>query len=217
MLEIAIYTALYDEECTFKIVPEDIGQLYTMYALALIRLKRIEESRQALICARIINPVRTDVMFLIADLDRLTGKMDEYLEITKTCLKCVYSDSELAKCYRNLAHYYAFRENYELAIALCFFSMSFELESGEAQKELLNIQQITGKRPAVPEGEEIRRLCLENDIPIGPNEDVLSFAYAIGEHLKNEGRYTKARFYYQVLLDLTDSEEVKDILQNMPG
>jgi tetratricopeptide (TPR) repeat protein len=217
MLEIAIYTTLYDEDCEFKIVPEDIGQLYTLYALALMRLKRVDESRKALNAARIINPVRTDVLFLLADLDRLTGRMEDYLETTKTCLKCVYTDADLAKCYVYLARYYASLENYELANALFFFSMSFDLESGEAQKELQNIQLLTGKRVVVPEGDEIKRLCQENGIPIGPSEDVLSFAYAIGEHLKNEGRYSKARFYYQVLLELTDSEEVREILESIPN
>jgi tetratricopeptide (TPR) repeat protein len=216
MLEIAIYTALYDEGAAFRIIPEDIGQLYTLYALALMRMKRIEESRQALNSAWIINPVRTDVMFLMADLDKLTGKMDEFLGITKTCLKCVYTDSDLGRCYRNLACYYSYIENYELSTALYFFSMSFDLESETARKELVNIQKITGKKLVVPEGDEIRRLCIENGIPIGPSEEILMFAFAIGEHLKKEGRYDKARFYYQVLLELTNSEEVKVILQNMP-
>jgi tetratricopeptide (TPR) repeat protein len=143
--------------------------------------------------------------------------MDDFLSMTKDCLKCVYSDSDLGRCYRNLAYYYSFLENYELASALFFFSMSFDLETETAQAELRNIQTITGKKLVVPEGDEIRQLCIDNNIPIGPSEDILMFAYAIGDHLKKEGRYAKARFYFQVLLELTNSDEVKEILQNLPN
>jgi tetratricopeptide (TPR) repeat protein len=216
ILEIAICSAHYDEACVFKIVPEDMGKLHALRALALIRLERVEDALAALRLARSINPVRADILLLIADLDRLTGRMDDFVKTTNECLKCSYFRQELAKCYRNLACYYSFVEDYETACALCWLSMGYEASSIEAEKELVELERMAGRRLPIPDVEEIRWLCGEKGIPVGPNDEAIAFAYAIGEHLMSEGRYPKARFYFKILLDLTGSDEVKTILESLP-
>jgi tetratricopeptide (TPR) repeat protein len=138
-----------------------------------------------------------------------------FLEINKSCLKYAYSNKSIARCYRNFGYYYIEEEKYDIAIALFFLSINYDQEARVAHSELFYISNKTGLEINPPNYQKIIKLLEENDIQVGANRLILSIAYSIGCEAQKNGQNEMAKYFYSIVFDLTNDEEIKKIIEKL--
>lgn len=216
IFEEILYKEMFKPERTVRQMSEDFGRLYFIYGTLLFELKRFDEASAALNKAIRINPINVEAMFELAEISKVNGDWDSYLEQSKKCLPVVYSGGNLGRCYRNIGFYYIEKQKYDVATVLYYISMHFDSQSNMAQSELLYIQQMTGKPTPPPSDDDVQKVFKNNNIQPGANEMVLGIAAALGRSAKEQGHYDAARFFFSILYDLTYDDEVKKWIEELP-
>ena len=51
---------------------------------------------------------------------------------------------------------------------------------------------------------------------MGPDNDVLGLAFAYGKHFLDHKQYQPARYFLEILHDLTHDDEIADMLEAIP-
>lgn len=216
IFEEILYKEIFKPERTPRQMSEDFGHLYFTYGTLLFELKRFDEASAALKKAIRINPINVGAMFELAEISKVKGDWENYLEQSKKCLPVAYSGSNLGRCYRNIGFYYIEKQKYDVATVLYYISMHFDRQSNMAQSELLYIQQMTNKPTPPPSDDDVQRIFKEYGIQPGTNEMVLGIAAALGRSAKEQGHYDAARFFLSILYDLTYDDDVKGWIEELP-
>lgn len=215
LLEEILYQEIKNPQRTLRQIPENYDHLYHVYGSLLFELKRFDESKKALEKAIAINPMNLEAIFELAEISKLNGSWEEYLEITKQCLPIAYTGKSLGRCYRNLGFYYTEKQNFDVATALYYVSMYYDRQSTMAQAELYYIQNITGKPIQQFSLEEIKEIFDNNNIHFGPNELILSIAFGFGETAMEEKHYEMAHFFFSIVYGLTFDDEIKKLIEKL--
>ena len=103
------------------------------------------------------------------------------------------------------------KENYDLATCCEEFSLQYE-KSDVVQSELYYISSKTGKIYN-PELDEIKSQFEANDIPMGPDEDVVGMAYAYGKHCFERKSYEAAVYFLEIVTGFYEDEEVNQMIE----
>ena len=98
-----------------------------------------------------------------------------------------------------------------LANLLDCYSKKFEKNSTHVQSELYFINQVAG-RIVEPTYEDIKKYSEKYGFPIGADKDVLSIAYTYGMHFLPQGETKAARYYLSIFYELTQDNEIKNLL-----
>ena len=208
ILEEIIYKELFKPTKEVRAIPEDYAEIYYLYGAILFELKRYDEAEAALKKALRINPVRTDIISELTEVYKIKKEWDEYLILSRRMLDCSYTSESVAKALRNLGYYYSEQREFDTAVAVYLFSNQFE-QSYLVNSELMYIQQQTGKQIVPPSQEEMRQIFSMHDIPMGANKDVLGIAYTLAVEAEKQDIKDAARFFYNVVFDLTGDEEIR--------
>lgn len=168
-------------------------------------LERLEEAMEW-------NPINPDIAFQYAEVVKRMGSYDQFLELTKRIFPHIYLPSQLAHAYRNVGFYFETKNQTKNAMAAFFFSLGYE--DNEAVKH-----EIAELAKEVPEGErsldlgEFQKVCEENDIPFGPDPDVVNLAYASGVFFKRENEPMRAFYFLNIAYALTRDEKLKPMIE----
>ena len=214
--EQALFYVIYKPKKTIRDLPKFIDQLYGMHGGLLFELERFDEARLSLEKAIRINPINTQAIFELAEISKVREEWEKYFDLSKQAIRIAYTGESLSRCYRNIGYYFIEKKNYDVAIALYFFSMIFDRKSTKAQSELFYIQQITGNQVQAPSPEQIYKLLEKHGIQYGPNEKVLHLAAELGKQCADEEEYEHARHFYSIIYDLTHDNEVKELIDSLP-
>jgi tetratricopeptide (TPR) repeat protein len=145
----------------------------------------------------------------------MNNNFDEFIELTNRCMKFAYTRSALARCYRNLGYYYIEQNNYDLAIALYLLSLEYEPDQKSAQSELFYVSTKTGIDINKFGDEDIMKILKSNSIQIGATDLVVGVAYNIGEMAQENNNIDHARFYYNIVYELTKDESIKELIDKL--
>ena len=208
ILEEIIYKELFKPSKEVRAIPEDYTEIYYLYGAILFELKRYDDAETALRKALRINPVRTDIISELSEIYKIRKDWGEYLALSRRMLDCSYTSESVAKALRNLGYYFSEQRDFDTAVAVYLFSNQFE-QSYLVNSELMYIQQQTGKQIEPPSPEEMRQIFSMHDIPMGANKDVLSIAYTLAVEAEKQDIKDAARFFYNVVFDLTSDEEIR--------
>ena len=214
IFEEIIYKEIFKPTKEVRHIPENYTEAYFKYGIILFELKKYDEAKKVLEKANKYNPISTDVLFELSEIYKMNKDWNEYLRINNDCLKYAYSSKSLARCYRNYGFYFVEICNYEIATALFCLSMNYE-QSKTAQSELLYITGKTGEPPKLPELEDVVELLKKHDIQLGPNELVVGMAFSLGKVAQKNGNDQMAKYFYGIAYDLTNSQEIKSILDSI--
>ena len=191
------------------------SHLYLRRASILYELGRHEEAVESCEAALKWNPVCASAYFEMTENKKQLGDMDSYLKLTLDMFKRAFRPQDLAHCYRNLAFWFVEQEMYMEAIGCLFCSLEYE-KSQVAQSELFYIQAKTGEELRYPSLEEFQQTAEKYGFPIGPDEDVLNLAYSLGVHCMKKKQYDEARYFLTIVQKLIDSEDVENLLKQIP-
>lgn len=193
------------------------AEIYTLHGSILFDLKRFDEAKRALEKAIHWNPINAHIAYEHAEVSKMLGDMDNYLRLTKEIMNFAFKPQDIARGFRNLGYYFAEMQLYDMAAGCLHLSLAYEKESKAAQSELYYIQSKVGEGSIRPTEEQLRKHADEYGFPLGASEDVLGLAYAYGKHALEEEEFDKARYFLEIVYGLTDDEEVKELLGQLPN
>lgn len=139
---------------------------YVYYSLGRIQFEKhnFEKAREYLRQAIEWNPVYVAALFEYAETFKMEGNIETFYAITKNTYDKIFLPNDLARYYRNLGFYFIEKENYNLAVCLFLYSLSFEV-TDMAKSEIMYIKQKTGSLN-MPESDVVKHILEENDIPV---------------------------------------------------
>lgn len=213
IMEEVLYRHIYQPKKDLRNATVDYSEIYLLYGSLLYELKRHEDAIEALEKAMRWNPSSASIAFEHAENYKVLGNLDEFEKCTKNIFKIAFRPKDLARCYRNLGYLYVEKQNYDLATCCETFSLQFE-KSNMVQSELYYISTKTGKvfEPSI---DEIKGFFEINDIPFGPDEDVIGLAYTYGKHIFEEKNYSVAAYFLDIVAGFYEDPEVMSMLEEI--
>ena len=210
MFELVLYNAVFEPK---KIVQNTgsipMAEIYASYGNVLIELGRYDEAQMALGTARVWNPTNCKILFEYAETFKLQGDMARFHELTMEAFKLAFKQEDIARCNRNLGHYFITQKKWEEALGCFMMSLAYDESSNAAQSEIAFIQEQTNGATKEPSFERFEAIAEENGFPVGFDKDVLAMAYAIAEQAKDAEEYAAALYYMNIVYDLTQDDDIK--------
>lgn len=84
-----------------------------------------------------------------------------------------------------------------------------------AQSELYYIQSKAPNGFKEPTIDELREYGEKYNFPIGVSDDILSIAFSYGKHFSQNGEREGAIYCLEILYNLTDDEEIKELIEKL--
>ena len=217
LFEEILYKAVFNPERTVRRMSKNFDLLYFMYGNLLFELKRFDEAKIVLEKVNRINPINAHAILELAEIYKLEGAFDRFLEKTKHCHSIAYTGNILGRCYRNIGYYYIEKQNYDVAIALFYVSLFYDKQDTIAQSQLSYIQLSTKKSISQPSPDEIKKIFNLYNIPFGADKLVLSLAAQLGKKAQEQEQYETARFFFSILYNLTFDDDVIGWIDSLPA
>jgi hypothetical protein len=214
--EEVLYRYLYKPEKELRHAQFPYTEIYLLYGSLLVESEDYTAARQALKKGLRWNPVSFSLQVEYIETYKLTGDLEQFCELSKEAFKIAFRSPDVARCYRNLAYYFAEKKLYSEAIACNLMSLQFENESPQARSELYYINSITEGTVEAPTYEQIKKYADQYGFPMGADEEIIRLAYAYGKHCLAEERPKVARYFLSIAYDLTDDQTVKSLLETLP-
>ena len=192
-------------------------EIYTLYGSLLIDLQRPKDAEAALAKAMKWNPSDARIAFEHAETYKIRGDMDSFFTLTLKIFKVAFRPKEVARCFRSLGFYFIEKERWEEAVACFTMSLQFDRESTLAMSELYYIQQKAGRTIPAPGMDQLKKYAEKYGFPAGADPDVLGLSYAYGKHFAEQGDAAGARYCWQITYDLTNDEDIRKMMDRLPG
>lgn len=132
-----------------------------------------------------VNPMDTSSIIEKAECYLRLGKIDEFLLCMQRAYEVASTPETLASYYRKLGYYYAEIENYKLSYAIYQMSLIFE-RSKIALSELMYNRKQMKDMNYEPKMVESINLLKENNIPIGPKEQIVGILFGLYKDVEFE-------------------------------
>lgn len=188
---------------------------YYIYAMIMMELNQMETARRSLDKGLRWNPYSAALHLKRAEV--ISQSLDEValLEGSKTALQFAFKPELVAGCYANFARYYMGQRKYELAIGCCMICRNFAENHEDAMVLLRELYEVTEGKVVPPAMEEVRKLAENEELPFGPNRDVVGLAFTYGKKYYEEGDYEAAKYFLQIGYDLTGDEDAGKVLKEI--
>ena len=216
LFEEILYANIHNPEKELRRATEPYSVLYLNLGSVLFELGDLKGAKTALAKAIHWNPIDPDITFEYAETFKVQGKLDDFFRLTMLAFSHSYKKTHLARCYRNLGYYFVEKELWKMAAGCYLFSTHYEKEHKSAQSELWYIQQKAGPYFEPPSHAELLEGFNKYNIPLGADRDVVGILIALGHEGKKQDNPSFARHFLEMAYDLTDSEEIKEMLNELP-
>ena len=186
-----------------RYIPDDQPylDLYYIYGYLLLEDGQYQKAEEYLKKALKINPVSSRVILELCEIYKIhTPNLNKFVMYSEEALKYAYYPQDIARCYRNLAHYNIEENKFKLASALLKYSLKYDL-SPLAYNELSYIES-KGKNYELSDLECEREL-IDNNIQLGPNLFIMDTIDELIEEYETSKAYAQAIYFYELLYDLT--------------
>jgi tetratricopeptide (TPR) repeat protein len=174
-------------------------------------MKKPREAKTALAKALLWNPTGLISMFEYMEALKQLNDYETYGHLARMSFRYAFRKGQFARCLRNMGFYLIEIDDYASA-AVCFQeSLQWE-DAGTAKSELDYIRHVTGD--PIPEvTEELKEeVSDEYNISFTPNKQVTGLAYQMAKNNYNDGDYKASRYFFEILYELTNDEEILDLL-----
>ena len=190
-------------------------EMYLLYGVLLVELKRIPEAQEALKKGLRWNPVCFHMMSEYIETYKMSGDLEQFFILTKEAFKIAFRPTDLAQCYRNLGYYFVEKKLWPEAIACNLLSLEYDKEAKAAQSELYYINNATDGKIPEPSIDQTREYSKKYGFPFGPDRDILGLSYAYGKHFLEEKEPNAARYFLSITYGLTGDPEIKEIIEKL--
>lgn len=188
------------------------AEVYFIYGNLLFEMKRYDEAAVTLDKAMRWNPMSANIAFERAEIAKVKGCLDEFLERTKIILEHAYEPLSVAHCYRSFAYYFVEKELWDAAKSCLIMSLQYEPDNKTAVSEMYYIENSASCAPRQLSFEELMQILGDNGIDVSATNDVLSIAFSLGKHFMDNEIYEGAVDMFQIVYNMTQDEEIKVLL-----
>ena len=214
-LEELLFRKYIGAEKEVRLIPDNkpVLDLYYIYGFLLLEDNQLEEAEENLKKANRINPVSARIILELSEIyKKHTPTFNKFVMYTTEALTYSYYPQDIARCYRNLAYYYIEENNFEVAVALLKYSMTFEM-SIMAHSELHYIES-KGQSTDM-DLEEAIAIIKDKNIQLGVNPFILETLNEFACEYENNKLYTQALYFYEILFNLTNDEKTGAKIKEM--
>lgn len=198
-----------------RLIPDNkpLLDLYYIYGFLLLEDNQLDEAEENLKKANKINPVSARIILELSEIyKKHTPSFNKFYMYTTEALTYSYYPQDIARCYRNFAYYFVEENKLDIAVALLKYSMTFEM-SAMAYSEL---HYIESKGQNIDMSlEEAIELIKNNNIQLGVNPFILETLNELASEYENNKLYAQAIYFYELILDLTNDEEIAEKIKNI--
>ena len=188
-----------------------------VYGSLLIGLKRYDEALECFNNVLKRNPVEPRAIYQRIETYKLMKDMDNFFKYCVEASKLTYRPYDVARLHRNFGYYCIEKKMYDLAMACYSMSLSYEKTSRVATAEMqyaVKMSEGKAKAPAYPDA---IKMAEEAGIPFGVDKEVMSLAYTWGKNALDSKQYKLARYYIQIVANLTHNKQIQDLLESIPA
>ncbi len=190
-------------------------EVYLLYGSLLVELQRIQDARVSLEKGLKWNPVSFRIMSEYMEIFKMTGDLDKFYALTLDAFKIAFHAADVGRCYRNLGYYFVEKELYSEAVAVYLLSTQYDQEAKQVQSELYYINEKTGGKIAEPSINDTKAYAEKYGFPMGADGDVLGLAFSYGKHFMEQNEANAARYFLNIVYELTDDEEIKKLIDQI--
>ena len=160
------------------------------------------------------NPIDLHLLFEKNEINKIRKDWGNYKKINDFCIKVSYLSSDIARAYRNYGYMFIELKDYDAAI--CSYLMSVQYEKSEhANSQLLYISQVKKKNINFKKYmKKIEKILNKRSVQVGPSEEVIGTAVAVGKIYENDNQIEEALYFYGIAYSITDDS---DLLQKIKG
>lgn len=187
-----------------------------VYGSLLTALKRYDEALECFTNALKRNPVEPRAIFQRIETYKILKDMDKFFKYNAEAAQITYRPYDLARLHRNFGYYCIEKKKYDMAMACYSMSLSYEKTSRVATAEMQYVQQLSNGKAKVPAYPDAVKMAQAEGIPFGVNKEVLSLAYTWGKNCLDRKQNKLARYYIQIVANLTHNKEIQELLDSIP-
>lgn len=208
IFEEILYKQIHNPKKEVRRAQVKYANLYFQYGSLLFELQRYDDAEAALKKAMKWNPSSAKIAFEHAETFKARGMMDKYYAASREIFKIAFRPDELARCYRNLGYYFVEKGELQSAVCCEVFSLEFE-KSTKVQSELYYILSEDKTINIEPDIDIIKKCFAVNDIPFGPNDDIIGIAYQLTKMFMEKGEKEYAEYFISIILNFIENEELR--------
>ena len=214
-LEEILFNEYVGAKKSIRYIPDNqpLLDLYYIYGFLLLEDEQLDKSEIYLKKALKINPVSARITLELSEIYKIhTYTLNNFFIVTSNALKYSYYPGDVARCYRNLGHYYIEENQMETALALFKYSMNYEM-SPLAYAE---INYIKSKNPDLElTSEECEEIIKNKNIQLGVNPFILETLEKLGSEYEKNLLYNQANYYYRLLYAITNDEKTIEKINSL--
>ncbi|MBQ8435728.1 MAG: hypothetical protein IJX24_06950 [Oscillospiraceae bacterium] len=218
-LEYLLYTTIFEDKNNAKQIKPvncNLARVYVMYCFGLTKKKRYDEAHNAIERARELNPVDPEVYIQHAELAKLTKNTEELKMSAEMLLKCAVSKNQVGQAYFNYSFYYSELKQFDKALALLQMSKIFrESELYKTELEYITECMGLGHEPKMYTTNELMNILIAENIQPGPSASVVHLANQIAGELESELDLKNAKYFYDIVFELTEDEGTREHIENL--
>ncbi len=212
ILETYYYAYFKKDVSKIEYTDYNINAFYRMLGFAQMHMDKHIDAITSYDKALKWNPVDLDTYLQLAELYKKVENLEGEKRVTLESYNYCCTRSTMARFYRNMGFYYLQKYMPDVAGALYVYSNIY-YETEYAHNELDFIAKATQKEIPDYDIGSLQKILSDNDIPIGPNSDTIGITYRVGQLELEAGNKDAARDCFMMVYDLTQDEEVKQILE----
>ena len=216
--EYHLYLEMYpDEDRNTMRAPFDFGAYLAMYGYVLVELRRTQEAEDVLRRAVRMNPVAADMRYELAELYKLTGRMDMLLETCRDTLQICTSADRIAHVLANLGYYCCEIADYYASAVFYFDSMRFLPNdmTEAALKDVLRRMKTFGMKFAPPTKGQTLDTYEKYGMQPPPNSMLINLAAALAQSARKHDRPELEGLFTRVAFDLTNDPQFRERLSEL--
>ena len=211
-----LYGKMFKPEREVRYLHLPYPETYMKYGSLLFELKRYDEAKIALKKGLRYNPLDFQLYAEYTESVKVTEDIEKYKEAALQGFSLAFHSRDIARCYRNLAYYYADKELFAPAIACDTLSLRYE-SSDHARIELFYAFQKTGERVILPDDEEIAKCAEEYGFPLVPNRLALCIALQARNYHAQKGEIEFVKYFEGILSEMVRDQFALDFLKETFG
>lgn len=213
-MELILYQFLEKPEKTIRRPSIPYNTIYAVYGSLLFEMKDFEKAKTYLIKALRWNPMCAKVLFEYAETLKMMGDIEGYYNKSKEIYPKTFKRADMAHYLRNMAFYFVEKQEYKVASACLFVSLTFE-QNNLAQSELFYIEQKSGSKFEPPTPEYLREITEQYNIYFEPNEEAVNVGIAYSKLSIEHNDVETAKYLLKTVYEFTLSDKIKEIYDSL--
>lgn len=216
-VEHAVYIQIYQPEKEVRPVSCNLSEVYSLYGFGLTQKEKYTEAVDAFQKAIELNPTDAEIYIKYCELLKKIRQTDELRNAIDKIMQCAVTKEQLGKGYFNYSYYFSEKKDFDKAAAMLEMSRIFCGDSPVIATEMKYISKSMGLGATPPSHnqQQLMKIMEDEKIQPGPSAVVVNSAYFLAKHSQQNLDYEMAKYFYKVVWELTENDDVQDVIDEI--